>query len=123
MSEEAKLKQLNDHDLLIQISTKLTGLCIQFHDVKKENREDHAKIWNSFDEKIDKKLPARFFFWLMPFIILGILGVAGLASNTHYNSGKTEKSLEIHLKETAPIVEAEKETVKDAVTQSIIVQE
>ena len=35
MSEEAKLKQLNDHDLLIQISTKLTGLCIQFHDVKK----------------------------------------------------------------------------------------
>jgi len=123
MTAEPEDKKSEDHDLLIRIDTQLSGLCSQVLVVKKENREDHKSISKSLDAKVETKLPAKFFYWLMPFIILSILGIASLASDTHYGLGRTDRTLELHLKQDPMVQETEKETVKDAVTQSIIVQE
>lgn len=111
-----------EREILIRLDTKLTGLCTQFTTVKTENREDHAKIWDSLDTNLDKKLPAKFFFWIMPFVILGLIAIGGLASDNHYSLGKTEKVLELHLDQEPAKQEVKKEIVKDAVTQSIIIK-
>lgn len=97
---------MTDRELLVEVNTKLTSLCGQFCQTRKENREDHERIWGflernskTMDDKIDKKLPAKIFYWSVPFIIIGLLGLAGYAGNTNYRLGKTEKAIEIHLDE------------------------
>ncbi len=111
-----------DHDLLIKINTKLNGLCEQFSAGKKDNKEDHEKMQTSFENRDNKKLPSRVFYFMLPFIILGLMGVATLASSNHYSLGKIETALELHMDKKA----AEKKEIKigettDAVTKSIII--
>ena len=87
----------NDHDLLVSISTKVTSLCSDFQSVKSENREDHQKMNDRLETNIDKKLNAKIFYWLIPFIIAGLLAVGGIASDNHYEIGQNEKAIEMHL--------------------------
>ena len=90
-------KEMEDHDLLITINTKLTQLCHQFRETRQENKDAHDKIWNHLNKGLERKLTAKIFWWVMPFIILGIISVATLASNNHYSIGKIEKSIEMHI--------------------------
>ena len=118
---------MNDHDLLIKIDSKLTSLCSQFQEVKKENKEDHDKIWTGIEKIDNKKLGAKIFYWMMPFVILGLITVAGIASSNRYNIGKIEKAVEIHMKTTEKKnieIKVKQETgEKDAITEPDFIHE
>jgi hypothetical protein len=92
-----------DHDLLIAINAKLTGLCKNFNDLKNDNKNAHQKIWDGINCQNDKKLPSKIFYWVMPFVILGLMGIAGLASTNRYSLGKIEKAIELHMEKSGDI--------------------
>ena len=123
--------QEKDHDLLISINAKLTALCAQIRDFKIDNKDDHDKIWEGVEKTKDSKLPAKVFYWLMPFVILGLISLGGLASSNRYSLGKIEKAIELHMEKKGDLEEDKNHTIepedfiqektKDAVTESIII--
>ena len=92
-----------DHDLLIKVDTKMSELC----KLVRKNIAENSKQHEQFFAKIDsvnmelsghqlgcerKFISARFFYWLIPFLIAGIISIASISGSNINEIGnlKTE---------------------------------
>lgn len=119
----------NDHDLIVELSTKMTQLCRTTEKHYNENIKTHDKILEKIDDnleltdkwvsgvhdRIDAQLKektgqvaechktflqSKTFYWVVGFIIAGVISVWGFAAMVYDKAEKTEdKIIEYHPEE------------------------
>ncbi len=76
---------VNDHDLLIQLNTKVGLLCKQIADDNGDMKNSLSDIYDKIDDDRKRFLPWRWFTWIVGIIIGGILVLSGTVYNNSIN--------------------------------------
>ena len=93
---------MNDHDLLTKLDQKMTDMCknqtestaanLKAHDAIMEKIEGQQKcIMNQSHKFVSSKL----FYWLMGFIILGLVGIGGVTADNNSKISSLETKVEM----------------------------
>lgn len=75
----------NDHDLLIQLNTKLSMLCKQITDDNVDMKDSLTDIYNKIDDDRKRFLPWKWFTWIIGIIIVGLLTLSGVVYSNSIN--------------------------------------
>ncbi len=76
---------VNDHDLLIQLNTKVGLLCKQIADDNGDMKDSLSDIYNKIDDDRKRFLPWRWFTWIVGIIIGGVLVLSGIVYTNSIN--------------------------------------
>jgi hypothetical protein len=76
------IPNLTDRELLIQHGTVLTKLCGSITELKKDNADEHGKVFEKIDKVIVSKISNKLFFWLIGLMIVVQIGLIGFVGNT-----------------------------------------
>lgn len=85
----------NDHDLLIQLNTKMNLLCTQ---ITKENMEISTSltdIYAKLDGQNKTFVPWRWFAWVIGFIVVGIITMSGIVYSNALHINDNTHQIEI----------------------------
>jgi len=80
---ENNLPNRTERDLLIQQGTVLNKLCTSVTELKKNNADEHEKIFDKVDKVIVTKISNKLFFWLTGLMILVQIGLVAFVGEMH----------------------------------------
>ena len=93
---------MNDHDLLTKLDQKMTDMC----DIQKASTANNIKAHSDIMTKIDaqqecimnqshKFVSSRLFYWLLGFIIIGLVAIGGVTADNNTKISNLETKVEM----------------------------
>lgn len=92
---------MSDHDLLIQLNQKMTDMCKSMDKEFKTNSDAHQDILDKIEKQRDcingqskRFISSKLFYWLVGFIILGLMSIGAVTADVSNKIGKVEAQIE-----------------------------
>ena len=93
---------MNDHDLLTKLDQKMTDMC----EIQKGSTANNIKAHSDIMKKIDvqqecimnqshKFVSSRLFYWLLGFIIIGLVAIGGVTADNNTKISNCETKIEM----------------------------
>ena len=93
---------MNDHDLLTQLDQKMTDMRENQKNDADVNIKAHGDIMSKIDaqqkcilNQSHKFVSSRLFYWLLGFIILGLVGIGGVTADNNSKISNLEIKVEM----------------------------
>lgn len=93
---------MNDHDLLIKLDQKLTDMGSAIKTDSAANTKAHDAILEKIDEQRTcifnqsrNFVSTKLFYWLLGFIILGLIGIGGVTADNNTKINNLETKVEM----------------------------
>ena len=88
-------------EMIVRIDQKVTDMSISIEKDQQLNTKAHDEILSQIKSQrkciLDQNrsfVPSKLFYWVIGFIILGVLALGGITSNNSYSIGKIETKIE-----------------------------
>ena len=87
----------DERDILITMSANVENLTSNFTEFKNDNKKEHDKFNIKLDGVPNKYITSKLFYWLIPFILLFIVGAYGYSTSISSDLTKHQINPTIHV--------------------------
>jgi len=93
---------MNDHDLLTKLDQKMTDMCKNQENAAAANIKAHDAILEKIEgqqkcllDQSHKFVSSKLFYWLLGFIIIGLIGIGGVTADNNGKISNLETKVEM----------------------------